>query len=51
MQSIITEKTEDTSVSCNGENAESGHPKIYLEIDPKIGKITCPYCGGVFQLQ
>jgi uncharacterized Zn-finger protein len=49
MQTKITEKTTSTSVSCDGQDPELGHPKVYLEIDQEIGKITCPYCGKVFK--
>lgn len=45
-----SEKVTIKSVSCNGGDGESGHPKIHLEIDPKIGEITCPYCSKVFAL-
>jgi uncharacterized Zn-finger protein len=45
-----SEKANNKSVSCDGGDGESGHPKIYLEIDPKIGKIVCPYCSKVFTL-
>ena len=44
------EKTKSKSVACNGGEAPSGHPKIYLEIDPKLGKIECPYCSKIFEL-
>ena len=46
----IHEKT----VACDGENhkhkddtADSGHPKIYLNIGDD-DSVTCPYCGRKF---
>jgi uncharacterized Zn-finger protein len=39
-----------TSVSCQGKNPLHDHPKVYLEIDPKIGFINCPYCSKEFRL-
>jgi len=44
------EKTKSKSVSCKGKEAPFDHPKVYLEIDPKLGKIDCPYCGKIFEL-
>ncbi|WP_144391997.1 zinc-finger domain-containing protein [Pleionea sediminis] len=26
------------------------HPRVYLEIE-KVGKIKCPYCGAIYQLE
>jgi uncharacterized Zn-finger protein len=51
MQSVEIEKTKSTSVSCNGKEAPFDHPKIYLKIDIKLGKIDCPYCGKIFELE
>ena len=39
-----------TKVKCQGKNFPEDHPIIYLEIDPEIGEIICPYCGKKFQL-
>jgi len=50
MQSMEIEKTKSKSVSCKGKEAPFDHPKVYLEIDPKLGKIDCPYCGKIFEL-
>jgi uncharacterized Zn-finger protein len=50
MQPIEIEKTDSKSVSCKGKEAPYDHPHIYLEIDPKIGYMDCPYCGKRFQL-
>ena len=29
----------------------SGHPKVYLHIDPDKGEIACPYCSRQFVLR
>lgn len=50
MQFIEIEKTNSTSVSCKGKEAPYDHPKVYLEINKKIGKIECPYCSKTFEL-
>lgn len=42
---------ESNSVSCKGKEAPYDHPLIYLEIDPKIGHIECPYCSCKFELK
>jgi uncharacterized Zn-finger protein len=34
-------------VSCEGENPEIGHPKIFLNMDEK-NDIICPYCSLKF---
>ena len=51
MQQVEAEKVNSTSVSCKGKEAPYDHPHIYLEIDPKIGAIDCPYCGKKFEIQ
>lgn len=42
-------KTKNKEVSCNGDNSFS-HPKVYFNIDPKIGYILCNYCNKKFIL-
>lgn len=39
--------TEEISCDGQGENADPGHPLIYLKINAS-GKVACPYCGQVF---
>ena len=42
-------QTSQYNVYCSGdENDGSGHPKIYLTIDPNVGEIVCPYCSKKF---
>lgn len=36
------------SVSCQGSRELYDHPLVYLQIDEKIKKVACPYCGKVF---
>ena len=50
MQPVEIEKVQTKSVSCKGKEAPYDHPHVYLEIDPKIGYIICPYCGKKFEL-
>lgn len=44
MEKVIVHKR---SISCDGDDAELGHPKIYLEIGLE-NQIVCPYCSKVF---
>jgi uncharacterized Zn-finger protein len=39
-----------TSVACDGGGGALGHPRIFLNINPDIGKIACPYCSHEFKL-
>ncbi|MCK5446386.1 MAG: zinc-finger domain-containing protein [Rhodospirillaceae bacterium] len=41
---------ETTTVACAGKGDTSGHPKVYIKIDPSIGTADCPYCAQTFQL-
>ncbi|PCJ24942.1 MAG: hypothetical protein COA94_06865 [Rickettsiales bacterium] len=50
MEPVEIKQTKSKSVSCAGREVPLDHPKIYLEIDPKIAKIDCPYCGKRFEL-
>lgn len=43
-------KVETTTIVCAGEGDTSGHPKVYIKIDPARGEAICPYCAQVFQL-
>ena len=51
MQLIEIEKTNSTSVSCKGKESPYDHPKVYLEINPELGRVACPYCGKTFVSQ
>tara|TARA_B100000579_G_C22768974_1_gene822992 strand:- start:40 stop:195 length:156 start_codon:yes stop_codon:yes gene_type:complete len=48
-QNIVKSKT--AKVSCDGDEGSGGHPRIYLNIKPKIGFIVCPYCSKKFELE
>lgn len=50
MQPVEIEKVQTKSVPCKGKEAPYDHPHVYLEIDPKIGYVACPYCGKKFEL-
>jgi uncharacterized Zn-finger protein len=48
----MSEKKTNYTVSCQGIQNEQdpslGHPKVYLQINKKEGKVKCPYCGHLF---
>lgn len=35
-------------VVCNGNTTDSGHPRIFLEINSKKQEVYCPYCSQHF---
>lgn len=37
----------ETVASCDGNNAASGHPRVFLNLGDD-GKVDCPYCGRHF---
>jgi uncharacterized Zn-finger protein len=43
--------TDTKSVSCEGRAHDYDHPKVFLEIDPKLKEVTCPYCSKKFVLE
>lgn len=40
--------THEHKVSCSGGEGVAGHPRVFLEISDKRGKVECPYCGKIF---
>ncbi len=38
-------------VSCDGSGGALGHPRVYLHIDPQVGRIVCPYCSKTYVLK
>jgi len=48
MEAPEFEKTKSLSVVCQGKEAPYDHPRIYLYIIPKFGKVQCPYCSKEF---
>jgi uncharacterized Zn-finger protein len=45
---IVTVKTR--AVSCEGDSAVTGHPRVYLTFKPGANQIVCPYCSRTFVL-
>lgn len=41
--------TNSRTVSCEGNNPSSGHPRVFLKL--KDGKAVCPYCSKTFIFQ
>lgn len=39
-----------TTVECDGGKAETGHPRVFLKLDPETHEVTCPYCSAMFKL-
>ena len=44
-----TETVTQTRVACDGGGA-SGHPRVWLSIDPKLGWVECGYCDKRYVL-
>ena len=44
------EEVEKTRVACDG-GVGSGHPRVWLEIDPDKGWVECGYCDKRFVLK
>lgn len=36
------------SAVCDGGCGALGHPKVYMALDPRTGRVTCSYCGRLF---
>jgi len=51
MQTVDIINTDSTSVACCGGEAPFDHPRVYLEIVPEEGRVTCPYCSRQFVLE
>lgn len=45
----ITEKMAVHKMVIPCEGTGSGHPRVFLKIDPKTKTTTCPYCDRVFE--
>jgi len=43
-----TETVTKTRIACDG--GSGGHPRVWLQIDPKSGEVECPYCDKKFIL-
>jgi len=44
-----TEEVTKTRIACDG--GSGGHPRVWLQIDPKTGYVECPYCDKKFVLK
>jgi uncharacterized Zn-finger protein len=44
-----TEEVETTRIACDG--GLGGHPRVWLQIDPKVGYVECGYCDKRFVLK
>ena len=40
-----------TRVACDGGGGASGHPRVWMQIDPKKGYVECGYCDRRFVLK
>ncbi len=45
-----SEKTQTSTVYCEGATPPYDHPKIYLKIDTQTNEAICPYCNKKFIL-
>ena len=39
-----------TTVACDGDQTEGGHPRVYVKIDLESREAVCPYCSKKFVL-
>lgn len=48
---IVAITPADLPLHCSGNHTDlwNGHPRVFLPIQ-SYGKVECPYCGTVFQL-
>ncbi|HPG23445.1 MAG TPA: zinc-finger domain-containing protein, partial [Amaricoccus sp.] len=45
-----TIETTSTRIACDG-GGPLGHPRVWLEIDPKSGFVECGYCDRKYVLK
>jgi uncharacterized Zn-finger protein len=38
-------------VACDGGGGALGHPRVWLQIDPRIGWVECGYCDRKYVLK
>lgn len=35
-------------IACDGGEGALGHPRVWLQISPESGRVSCPYCDCVY---
>lgn len=35
-------------IACDGGDLSSGHPRVWLSLDPETGSVECPYCDAKY---
>lgn len=43
-------KTDQTTIACDGNGQDPGHPRVFLNMGDKA-QVDCPYCGRRFILE
>lgn len=51
IDALETETVETSRISCDGGEGALGHPRVWLQIDPKSGSVECGYCDKKFVLK
>lgn len=46
-----TEIVKTSRISCDGGEGALGHPRVWLQIDPKTEFVECSYCDKKFVLK
>jgi len=46
-----TETVTQNRIACDGGEGALGHPRVWLQIDPKSGWVECGYCDKRFVLE
>ena len=50
MEPLEIVEVEDIKVACDGNGADSGHPRVFLNMGDD-DHVDCPYCGRRFALK
>ena len=45
-----TETVDTLRIACDGGGVGTGHPRVWLTIDPGVGHVDCGYCDKRFVL-
>jgi uncharacterized Zn-finger protein len=46
-----TVEVDTIEVACDGGEASTGHPRVFLHIEPETRDVVCPYCSRHFVLK